>query len=109
MRNKPNFQKTEMNLNHYIRRDYKNNSRLRTPEKQTQSNPSLSAFYPPTVGWRVYPPSADFVFSGYFFGGCLISFSKFSNLFLREAGQRPDITLYPVPVQNDMHHHQNDK
>jgi len=39
MQNKPNFPKAKMNLCHYTTRDYDNELRLRTPGKQTQSNP----------------------------------------------------------------------
>ncbi len=39
MQNKPNFRKARMNLNFYLTKDYENKPRLRTPPKQTQSNP----------------------------------------------------------------------
>jgi hypothetical protein len=39
MQNKPNFRKAKMKLNFYSTRDYENKPRLRTPGKQTQSNP----------------------------------------------------------------------
>jgi hypothetical protein len=43
MQNKPNFPKTKMNLNHYMTKEYENKLKHRTPAKQTQSNPILSA------------------------------------------------------------------
>jgi len=43
MQNKPNFQKTKMDLTFYSAKDYENKPCLRTPGKQTQSNPILSA------------------------------------------------------------------
>jgi len=39
MRNKPNFRKAKMNLTFYSTKDYENKPPLRTPGKQTQSNP----------------------------------------------------------------------
>jgi hypothetical protein len=39
----PISKKLKMNLNHYITKDYENKSGLLTMEKQTQSNPNLSA------------------------------------------------------------------
>jgi len=39
----PISEESKMNLNLYSTRDYENKPRLRTPEKQTQSNPILSA------------------------------------------------------------------
>jgi predicted ATPase len=39
MQNKPNFRKAKMNLTFYSTKDYENKSPLRTPAKQTQSNP----------------------------------------------------------------------
>jgi hypothetical protein len=39
MQNKPNFRKAKMKLNSYSTKDYENKPRLRTPGKQTQSNP----------------------------------------------------------------------
>ena len=43
MQNKPNFRKAKMNLNFYSTKDYENQGRLRTPAKQTQSNPISKA------------------------------------------------------------------
>jgi len=40
MQNKPNFRKAKMKLNFYSTKDYENQGRLRTPRKQTQSNPT---------------------------------------------------------------------
>jgi len=39
--NKPNFRKAKMKLTFYPTKDYENQPRLRTPPKQTQSNPIL--------------------------------------------------------------------
>jgi hypothetical protein len=39
MQNKPNFRKAKMNKNLFATKDYENQGRLQTPEKQTQSNP----------------------------------------------------------------------
>jgi len=53
MQNKPNFQKPEMNLTSYEHGDYEHESPLRTPPKQTQSNPILQRTgNPPTADSR---------------------------------------------------------
>jgi len=39
MQNKPNFRKATMKLNFYSTKHYENKPRLRTPGKQTQTNP----------------------------------------------------------------------
>jgi len=39
MQNKPNFRKHKMDLTHYEQKDYEHEPPLRTPKKQTQSNP----------------------------------------------------------------------
>ena len=39
MQNKPNLRKAKMKLNFCSTKDYENQGRLRTPAKQTQSNP----------------------------------------------------------------------
>ena len=52
MQNKPNSRKAKMNLSSCSTKDYENEPRLRTPAKQTQSNPILSAiagFYEATA------------------------------------------------------------
>ena len=41
---KPNSRKAEMNVNFYSTEDYENKPRLRTPGKQTQSNPFFTNF-----------------------------------------------------------------
>jgi hypothetical protein len=43
MQNKPNFRKAKMDVNSILTKAYENKPRLRTPAKQTQSNPILSA------------------------------------------------------------------
>jgi len=40
MQNKPNLRKAKMKLNSYLAEDYENEPPLRTPAKQTQSNPN---------------------------------------------------------------------
>jgi len=39
----------KMNLTHYITKNYDNNSRLPTPEKQTQTNPTCSELVEPIL------------------------------------------------------------
>jgi hypothetical protein len=45
MQNKPNFRKAKMKLSFYSTKDYENQGRLRTPGKQTQSNPITNPGY----------------------------------------------------------------
>jgi hypothetical protein len=44
MQNKAKFRKTKMNVSTIITRGYKNKSRLRPPEKQSQTNPNKAKF-----------------------------------------------------------------
>jgi len=39
MQNKANFKKAEMFVSYYLQKDCENESRLRSPGKQSQSNP----------------------------------------------------------------------
>jgi hypothetical protein len=43
MQNKPNFLAPQMSASSALAKDYKNQGRLRTPPKQTQSNPISKA------------------------------------------------------------------
>jgi hypothetical protein len=47
MQNKPNSRKAKMKLSFYSAKDYENEPRLRTPGKQTQSNPTCSELVEP--------------------------------------------------------------
>jgi len=47
MQNKPNFRKAKMKLNFYSAKGYENEPPLRTPRKQTQSNPTCSELVEP--------------------------------------------------------------
>ena len=52
MQNKANFRKAKMKLNFYSTKDYENEPRLRTPGKQTQSNPIKPNFKGKKIPWN---------------------------------------------------------
>ena len=60
MQNKPNLLNAQINVASVKTMDYENKPRLRTPAKQTQSNP-ISPPSPPTRFWEKVEPTRPYV------------------------------------------------
>jgi hypothetical protein len=64
MQNKPNFLDNQMNITFYLTGYYKQKPPLRSPPKQTQSNPNKPNFTPvfdPKIGFIHNKPSGNFL------------------------------------------------